>query len=249
MGLKPMTFIFPVVFAGTFGLGAAQVTAWSPAKHDSCVLHKLMIRGGARCLLVEVSYAHSSRQRYDFIQSRFDNLRLFVTDRRLGYRNFSTVFEITSGGFTSPPLSTTRFPLYQDGYLTESCLLPTARLVEKDDGYYLVVFCERKGRLYFMNKNSDEGFHKVETYSPKERIMLTDLYVNSFDPSDVYWDYSLVTHARFFGYYCQSDSDKSGTDTRKLYRQWRSARPLPNEDEERTVESKERKVKSSGKKP
>jgi hypothetical protein len=176
-----------------------------------------------RCNLLQI-------RSYDFDRFRFDDVKLQIEDRQSGNQDTEILFELKTPGFTTGLLSSSKAPCFENGFINSSVngdpkgLLPTARLVRHDRGFYLVVADGKTGRLFFKETNK-KNFEERQSLSVDDRLILKNLFTSSFDPSDVYWNYFLVTQATFFGYSCPVYLGDRAIDTNLLRELWKSSRP------------------------
>src|SRR5262249_34313670 len=113
-------------------------------------------------------------------------------------------------------------PLWSAKYIpNKDLVLPSGRLFLSASGKLMFVsFDGVECTLHILDSNKSQ-LVSVESASDY-RNDLKDLYMTSFSPDDVYWDYALVKCAAFFGSQQEDklDFSKEFVDTEYLYKLW-----------------------------
>ena len=139
-------------------------------------LQKLSVENGERSLMVKVDCSVTRIRKGDFSRYKFDDVRLLVEDRRLGYQNIQIRFEFNGRSFETGLLSTIP-PTWDAGYVASKplCTLPSARLIKVKKGFYLLFFDGEKGHLLFNEIGTDKFVKRLEV-SLEERKLLKEIY-------------------------------------------------------------------------
>jgi len=215
-------YLATAIYAGCLG----QMTDVK-LTYYSCTLQKLLYEEGSRCLTVKADFSYSELPSGDFARYKVRDVRLFVDDSGLGYQNGTTAFLFKGEGFTTG-FSSSGALNFESGMIIDPalCVLPTARLVNKDNKIYLVLFDGKRGRMYYKSKEMGK-FEIKNDRTVEDSKVLTDLYLTSFDPSDVHWDLFLVVEAPFFGFRSATNMKNRAIDTKALYDLWKTIKLQP----------------------
>ena len=85
----------------------------------------------------------------------------------------------------------------------------------------MFVFFDGKSKKVLVLDEKRKRFVASTSANGEIKKQLHALFAESFAPDDVYWSYSLVKHASFFGYKDgEVDHKKEFVDTEYLYKRW-----------------------------